>query len=329
MALMPAPTRPPAGGQPARRGLALDRLLTLGDHTDEHGRLLLEDSASRGAQKRAKRAGVPMKSQRCTYPDSPSRLGGEMNVSAYDALRRDLAEVLNGFAWLTEHYLQVNPAGRSTVQGLLDVSNLGTTLPLVLFHRASDPVPAHGSLPSPIASIFKASRGIFSAAVDLLNRADGGGAEARITVGEVIAYAEANGHFRRRETGRVCAAPTRLIERVVDAILTGQGADPSKSMLGDVADFPTLWAFYVRHNSFSQASSTYQFVLANLTEGGDVAPEELLRATVQVEGRLWSFGDFTQAFVEHANLVQAELNQVLGRADPGPRMTTDALARIL
>ncbi len=329
MALMPAPSRPPVGGQAARRGLALDRMLTLGDHTDEHGRLLLEDSASRGAQKRAKRAGVPMRSARCTYPDSPSRLGGEMNVSAYEALRRDLADVLNGFAWLAEHYRQVNPSGGSTVQGLLDVSNLGTTLPLVLFHRASNPVPAHGSLPSPVASVFKASRGIFSAAIDLLNRGDGAGAGATITVADVVGFAEANGHFRRKETGRVCAAPTRLIERVVDAVLTGQGGDPSRSVFGDLLDFPTLWAFYVRHSSFSQASSTYRFVLDNLTETGDVAPEELFRATVQVEGRTWSFGDFTQAFVDHANLIQAELNQVLGRADPGSPMSMDAVLRIL
>lgn len=328
MAAMPAPDRPPAGGPSARRGLPLDRLLTLGDHTDEHGRLLLEDSASRGAQKRVKRAGVPMRSERYEAPDSPSRQGGQANVSAFQALRHDLPEVLDGFAWLAEHYRQVNPAG-STVQGLLDVSNLGTTVPLLLFHRAHDAVPAHGSLPSPVASMFKASRGIFSAAIDLLNRGDGGGAETPITAADVVGFAEANGHFRRQATGRVCAAPTRLIERVIGAVLTGEGADPSRSVLATLADFSTLWAFYVRHNSFSQASSTYRFVLGNLTDSGDVAPEELFGARVQAQGRTWAFGDFTKAFVDHANLVQAELNQVLGRADAGPPMSMDAVLRIL
>ena len=317
----------PAGETAPPRGLALDRLLTLGDHTDEHGRLLLEDSASRGAQKRAKRSGVPMRSQRCSYPDSPSRQGGEMNVSAYDALRRDLAEVLNGFAWLAEHYGQVHPSGRNTVQGLLDVSNLGTNLPLVLFHRAVEPVPPHGRLPSPVASIFKASRGIFSAAVDLLNQSSDAG--RALTVADVVRFAEEHGHFRRRETGRVCAAPTRLIERVLDAILTGTGADADRSTLGGLVDFADLWAFYARQSSFSQASSTYRFVLDRLTSGGEVAPEDLFRATVQVKGRAWSFGDFTGAFVEHANLVQAELNAVLGRADPGPPLSMDAALRVL
>ncbi len=320
-------TMPPAGEKAAPRGLALDRLLTLGDHSDEHGRLLLEDSASRGAQKRAKRAGVPMRSERCQYPDSPSRQGGEMNVSAYEALRHDLTEVLDGFAWLAERYQQVHPSARSTLQGLLDVSNLGTTLPLVLFHRSEDPVPPHGALPSPVASIFKASRGIFSAAVDLLNRTSD--ASEALTAADVVGFAEANGHFRRRETGRVCAAPTRMIERAIDAILTGHGADPARSALDELLAFAELWAFYVRHNSFSQASSTYKFVLGNLTEGGDVGPEELLGASVQVDGRTWAFGDFTQAFVDHANLVQAELNHVLGRADPGPPLSMDAVLRLL
>ncbi|HSH23332.1 MAG TPA: hypothetical protein VK975_04635 [Acidimicrobiales bacterium] len=317
----------PAGSEARRRGLSLDRLLTLGDHTDEHGRLLLEDSASRGAQKRVKRAGVAMRSERCRYPDSPSRQGGEMNVSAYEALRRDLGEVLDGFGWLAERYLQLNPTGRTTVQGLLDVSNLGTTVPLVLFHRSEQALPAHGSLPSPVASIFKASRGIFSAAIDMLNQSSD--PAATVSVVDVVGFAEAHGHFRRAETGRVCAAPTRLIERVIDAILTGQGADPTRSVLGELVDFADLWAFYVRHNSFSQASSTYKFVLNNLTKAGDVPPERLFGATVQVEGRSWSFGDFTRAFVDHANAVQAELNSVLGRADPGPALAMEAVLRIL
>lgn len=316
-----------AGDKAPPRGLALERLLTLGDHTDEHGRLLLEDSASRGAQKRAKRSGVPMRSERCAYADSPSRLGGEMNVSAYEALRHDLSEVLNGFSWLAEGYGRANPSGRSTVQGLLDVSNLGTNLPLVLFQRARNPVPAHGALPSAVASIFKASRGIFSAAIDLLNRTSDAGAV--ITVAEVVGFAEGNGHFRRRETGRVCAAPTRLIERVLEAILTGAGADPSRSSLGALVDFEELWAFYVRQSSFSQASSTYRFVLDNLTAAGDVAPEDLFTASVQVQGRTWRFDAFTQAFVDHANVVQAELNAVLGRADPGPPLTMEAALRVL
>ena len=75
-----------------RPGLRLAQLLTLSDQTDETGRLLLEDSAPPPAIRRAERAGISMETVTCAYPDTPSRVGGRMNASAYDALRRDTAD---------------------------------------------------------------------------------------------------------------------------------------------------------------------------------------------------------------------------------------------
>ncbi|MGH9149060.1 MAG: hypothetical protein ACRD0F_01805, partial [Acidimicrobiales bacterium] len=216
-------------------------LLALSDQTDENGRLLLEDSAPRKARKRAEKAGVAMRTTRCTYADSPLRVGGLMNASAYDALRHDTAEMLNGFAWLAGGYLAIHPAHKGTTRGLFDVANMGVTLPLVLFHRAEGAIAHHGQLPSWVGSLFKASRGVFSATVDLGNRSGPG---AALTAAETVAFAEEAGHLRRPETARVCAAPTRLIERTIAVMLTGEGADPSRSHLGQWLDFALLWRFY-------------------------------------------------------------------------------------
>jgi len=296
---------------PRLPGLGLSDLLTIRDQTDTSGRLLLEDSAPRKARRRAQQAGVPMKTVECPYPDSASRQGGSMNLSAYEALRQDTAEILDGFAWLTESYLRVQPGRRATVQAFFDVSNLGITLPLVLFYRGQDPVPPHGQLPTYIASIFKASRGVFSAAVDLLNRA--GPPSRAITAAEVMAFAEEHGHFRRDETKRVCAAPTRLIERCIDVFITGEGGDETRSALGDAVPFRLLWEFYRRQDEFGRALSTYRFLLDKLSEAGMTDINQMFGAMVPDGNRMRSFGDVTDGLVARANAIQDELNRLLGR----------------
>jgi hypothetical protein len=317
------------GAPRARRGLRLAELLTLADQTDEHGRLLLEDSASRQAQKRVKRAGVAMTEARCDYGDSPSRQGGRMNVSAYEALRHDLAEVLHGFAWLAELQAGGRPQpGRGSLQSLIDVANLGTTLPLVLFHRAHDQVPPQGVLPSYLASIFKASRGLFSGAVAMLN--DDREPSARLSTEEVLAFVEEHGHLRRTETQRVCAAPTRLIGRTIEAILTGAGAEASRSGLPRHLDPDELWRFFSLHDSFSQALSNYRFVLGNLMrQHPGASPEDLFGVTVSVAGRTGTFGDLTAALAHHATGAQSAMNAVLGRSGEVPPLTLPALLRML
>jgi hypothetical protein len=301
----------------------------LSDQTDEHGRLLLEDSAPRQAQKRLQRSGIAMTEARCDYADSPSRLGGRMNVAAYEALRHDVAEVLDGFAWLAELRAGGAPGfGRASLQALIDVANLGSTLPLVLFHRTERQVPAHGALPAFVASIFKASRGLFSGAVAMLN--DGREPGVTVTTDEVLAFVEGQGHFRRTETERVCAAPTRLIARTIEAVLSGRGAESTRSRLGDHLDAGDLWQYFSLHDSFSQALSTYRFVLANLSRDRPGAGvEELLGAPVEVGGRRGTFGDFTDAMIHTATVTQNRMNEVLGRAGDAPPLTVPGLLQIL
>jgi len=291
--------------------MGLADLLTVRDQTDASGRLLLEDSAPRKARRRAQQAGVAMKTVACPYPDSPSRQGGTMNVSAYEALRQDTAEILNGFAWLRENYLRIHPSGRSTVQAFFDVSNLGITLPLVLLYRGRSPVRPHGELPTYVASIFKASRGVFSAAVDMLNNA--GPPLRTITAAEVMQFAEEHGHFRRDETQRVCAAPTRLIERCIDVFVTGEGGDAARSELGAQVPFGVLWKFYRLQDEFGQALSRYRFLLDRLSEAGMTDINQMFGAMVPVDGGMRSFGDVTDGLVGRANVIQEELNLLLGR----------------
>ena len=307
----------------------MSELLTLSDQTDEHGRLLLEDSAPRQAQKRARRSGVPMVDAACDYADSPSRVGGRMNVSAYEALRHDVAEVLNGFAWLAELQARAAPnVGRGNLQALIDVANLGSTLPLVLFHRTVSPVPAHGALPGFIASVFKASRGLFSGAIAMLNHH--GGANVAVTTDDVLTFAERQGQLRRTETGRVCAAPSRLIARTIEAVLTGSGADAGRSRLVDHVDGGQLWAYFSLHDSFSQALSTYRFVLEKLSRDHPGArPEDLFGAPVEVVGRRGTFGDLTEALVHTGTTTQAGMNEVLGRGTDAPALTVPGLLQIL
>lgn len=263
----------------------------------------------------------------CDYADSPSRLGGRMNVSAYDALRHDVAEILDGFSWLADLRAQaVASPGRASLQGLIDVANLGSTLPLVLFHRTDRQIPAHGALPTFIASIFKASRGLFSGAVAMLN--DGWGA-APVTTDEVLAYAEGHGQFRRSETERVCAAPTRLIARTVEAILSGRGTEANRSRLGEHLDPSDLWAYFSLHDSLSQAMSVYRNVLDDVSRDHPGAgPEQLFGVMVDVAGRKGTFGDFTDAMVHTATVTQSRMNEVLGRAD-APPLTVAGLLQIL
>jgi hypothetical protein len=312
---------------PLRPGLRLHDILTLKDETDAGGRLLLEDSAPKKAIKRVDRAGVPMKAARSTYTDTPSRVDGLFNASAYDAFRHDLGDVLDGFAWLTRNYLERNPSHKSTVQGLLDVSNLGLTLPLVLFRRGVDPVPLHGSLPTYVGSLFKASRGVFSAAVDMLNKRG----PVPTTGAEVVRFADEEGHLRRPATGRVCAAPTRLIERTIDVILTGEGGDAEVTTLGELVDFDRLWAFYRLQEAFTRALNHYRFVLDSLVEGGVSLydPERLFASTIEDSGRKGSFGDYTMAFLQYVNEAQQRMNQLLDRSGEVPPLLFEDILRIL
>lgn len=318
---------PPTGSGPRLPAMGLADLLTIRDQTDTSGRLLLEDSAPRKARRRAQQAGVAMKTVECPYPDSPSRQGGSMNVSAYETLRQDTAEILNGFAWLTESYLRVHPDRRATVQAFFDVSNLGITLPLVLFYRGQDPVPPHRQLPTYIASIFKASRGVFSAAVDLANKA--GPPSRTITAAEVMAFAEEHGHFRRDETKRVCAAPTRLIERCIDVFITGEGGDETLSDLGAYVPFRVLWEFYRRQDEFGRALSTYRFLLDKLSEAGMTDINQMFGAMVPDGPRMRSFGDVTDDLVARANAIQDELNHLLGRRPGAAPLSLQRLIAML
>ena len=312
-------------GAPAR-GLRIADILTVRDETDTTGRLLLEDSAPKKARKTVERGGVAMKSVRCPYHDTPSRIGGLINISAYEALRHDTGPLLDGFAWLARCYHARQPANRSTVQGLLDVSNLGLSLPLVLLRRADDPVPPHGAMPTFVASLFKASRGVFSAAVDMLNQQG----NVPTTAAEVVQFADEHHHLKRQATGRACAAPTRLIERTLAVVLTGEGADAQRSQLKDLVAFEHLWRFYTLNETFNAAVNKYRWFLEQIAkEAGTVDPEVLFATQLQEGGRRFTFGEFTTGFLDHLNSVQADLNRVLGRSDDVAPLTYDDALRLL
>ena len=303
-------------------------MLTLKDQTDATGRLILEDSAPKRAIKNAKRSGIPMKTASVPYADTPSRVGGLMNVSAYDALRHDLAEVLNGFAWLTTSYLALFADRQGTVQTLFDVGYAGVTIPLLLFHRRPDPIEQYGALPSYVASLCKASRGVVSAAVDLLNRSES--PLRKVTAAEVVAFADERSHLRRPNTERACAAPTRLIERTISVMLTGEGGDAAKSGLAELVDFPTLWAFCQVQDEFSRALHQYKVLLEELTaSGAGDDPRQLFSAKVEVNGRAQSFGALSESLLEYAQAVQARLNRILGRDDSAARISFEEILRML
>ncbi|MGH3849722.1 MAG: hypothetical protein ACRDRT_08465 [Pseudonocardiaceae bacterium] len=308
--MMASPT--PPGTVPAEIGLALSDLIIKGQ-TDVNGRLLLEDAAPKTARRKAFKAGIPMKPVHCSYQDTPSRLGGMMNQPAYEALRHDTAAVLDGFAWLATHYWQRIPIGPNSVRGLFDVSYLGLTLPLLLFHRTTDRVGPYGRMPSHVASLFKASRGVFSVAVDMLNRL---GPTATIAAVDIVKFADAQGHLKRPETDRACAAPTRLIERTLAVILTGEGADPNASDLGTLTDFETLWTFYRLQDSFSEVLSAYRHHFG----------QQLAEAVEPTNGQ---FAAATKALVDRANTTQAEVNRVLGRTGNGPPIGFEEILALL
>lgn len=316
----------PADGRPRTPGLALAQLLTVGDQTDASGRLLLEDSAPEKARRRASQAGVAMETIECPYRDTPSRLGGAMNVSAYEALRQDTAEILDGFAWLTTNYLRLHPTRRATVQALFDTSQLAISLPLVLFHRSQDPVPPHRRLPTYVASVFKAGRGVFSAAVDMRNRA---GPFQKTSAAEIVRFADDHDHFRRAETGRVCAGPTRLVERTLAVLVTGEGGDAARSGLEDLVDFTTLGEFCRLQEELGQALSAYRPLLDHATARvGITDPNSLFRAMVPDRGRLRPLGEVTEELVARANAIQGALNQLLGRR-AGPSVNFERLVAML
>ncbi|MDQ1422356.1 MAG: hypothetical protein QOJ52_4318 [Acidimicrobiaceae bacterium] len=321
-------------GQTAQGALRLAELLTVGDQTDETGRLLLEDSATSRARRRAENRGIPMAPSRCPYQDTPSRLGGRMNVSAYEALRADTTGILDGFAWLTGEVVARNPGAADTIQLLYDTSYLGLTVPLLLWHRADNPVPPYDSLPTTIASIFKASRGLFSVAVALLNDSltdnitERGAASRRIHAAQVVNFAERQGHLVRQDPPRVCAAPTKLIERTISVILTGRGASASASSLAQMIPFPTLWQFYRVQDELSQALSTYSFVRAQMSQIHEgAAPQELVHQMVpRTRG---TFGQLTEAMLAHATSAQQQLNRLLGRSGDAPALGLPQLLDLL
>jgi hypothetical protein len=224
-----------------------------------------------------------MQTVTCSYHDTPSRVGGRMNASAFEALRHDTADILNGFAWLGQHGEEGAP------RRLFVTSYLGVTLALALFHRAQDPVASYGQLPSYVASIFKASRGIFSFSVDLLNR---------------------------------------LIERTLAAILTGEGADAGRSHIGELVDFAVLWELYELQDRFGQALSSYRAVLEGVTAtGGPAADPSRLFSVVLPDGT--SVGQRTEALLALAADVQRGMNRILGRAENAKPLGFDDVLRLL
>lgn len=304
------------------------QLLTLTDQTDADGRLLLEDSAPPAAVRRVEKAGVPMETVSCAYTDTPSRVGGRMNLSAYEALRHDVTGILNGFAWLAEHHRTARPDARGTPERLFAVSYLGINLVHVLFYRASEPVPPHGALPPYVASIFKASRGIFSFAAHLENER---GASATMTADDVVRVAEQERQLVRPTTGRVCAAPTRLIERTIAAILTGGEAEASKSRLPELVDFDILWRFTQEQDRFGKALSTYRIVLEQLSTSGVADDPNRMFRYVLADGpaRGRSFGSYTESVLAEANEIQTELNRLLGRMTNAKPLGFEDILRLL
>jgi hypothetical protein len=234
--------------------------------------------------------------------------------------------MLDGFAWLASQILASDRAAAGRVQLLYDVSYLGISVPLLLFHRARDPVPPFGSLPTVVASIFKASRGLFSVAVALLNEQ---GPPSRPTAaGEVVRFADHHGHLARQSPRRVCAAPTRLIERTISVILSGDGAEASASRLPELVAFPLLWRFYRVQDDLAQALSTYGYVLARLShEEPSATPQQLFGR--MVPGAPGTFGQLTEAVLAHVNSAQGQLNQLLGRVGNPPTLGFSQLVELL
>ena len=317
----PPPSFTPGGRRP---GMRLAQMLTLTDQTDASGRLLLEDSAPKPAIRQAQKAGISMATEPAPYADTPSRLGGQMNAAAYEALRHDTAAILNGFAWLAGHL----PPQKGAAGRLYWTSYLGVNLVHVLFHRGDDPVEPHGALPPYIASIFKASRGLFSFSVALENDK---GPDASPTAAEVVAYAEEKRQLVRPDTGRVCAAPTRLIERTIDVILTGSGADATRSELGTLVDFDTLYEFTRLQDAFGQALSTFRVIVDNLTAAGVTNdPGRLVRTVIPggpAKGK--TFGQVTEETVKLANETQRGMNRLLGRSENAAKLSLPDILNML
>ena len=336
-AAKPPTSPPPAPDGPRRPGMRLTQILTITDQTDASGRLLLEDSAPKPAIRRAQKSGISMDTEPAPYADTPSRLGGQMNAAAYDALRHDTAAILNGFAWIAHHYVQATQAANLAAAGPTQIgaprrlywtSYMGVNLVHVLFHRGNHPVAPHGALPPFIASIFKASRGLFSFSVALENDK---GADATMTAAEVVAYAEATRQLVRPDTGRVCAAPTRLIERTIDVILTGHGADPSRSELGDLLEFSVLHEFTRLQDAFGEALSMFRVIVDNLTAAGVTNdPARLVRTVIPggpAKGK--TFGQVTEEVVKLANDTQAGMNRLLGRSENAAKLALPDILRML
>jgi len=327
----PAPVRraaTPAPGPAARPGLRLAQLLALTDQTDETGRLLMEDSAPRQAIRKAERGGISMKTVPAPYQDTPSRHGGQMNAAAYDALRRDTAEILSGFAWLAANHHRLAPSETGAPRRLYAVSYLGISLVHVLFHRAADPVPPHTQLPSYIASIFKASRGIFSFSVQIENDL---GPSRALTAAEVVQYAEDKKQLVRPDTGRVCAAPTRLIERSLEAILleTGEAAG-ARSRLPDLVDFGALWEFYRQQDAVGEALSRFRVVAERMSTAAGNDPARLFRSVIPGgPARGQTFGQFAEGTLRTVNEAQAAMNRALGRSENAKPVGLQELLRLL
>jgi hypothetical protein len=152
-----------------------------------------------------------------------------------------------------------------------------------------------------------------------------------MTAAEVMAYAEEHRQLVRPETGQVCAAPTRLIERTIEAILTGEGADAAKSGLGEVVDFPMLWEFYRLQDSVGEVLSTFRLVMNAVTDvasSGD--PNRLFSATVPsgpAKGQ--QFGKYTSDVLATITHAQAGMNRALGRAENARPVTLEDLLRML
>jgi hypothetical protein len=176
-----------------------------------------------------------------------------------------------------------------------------------------------------VASIFKASRGIFSFSVDLQNRV---GPAAAMTAADVLKDAEEHRHLVRPQTGRVCAAPSRLIERTLAAIVTGEGADAGRSRLGELVDFAVLWELYELQDAFGQGLSGYRVILEDLTRVAGPTPDPTRLFNTRLPDGT-SFGQRTESLLALADHVQRGMNRVLGRAENAKPLGLEDILRML
>lgn len=297
--------------------VSLFRDIVVSDETTANGRPLQERAAYDISTYSFR---VPEEIKTCPYPGS--RNGKDMNFSALQSLTNNYKEVIDGFGWINRLHFGDDIPQKVTLTDFWEMSQIGEALPSFAFNRAKNPYRKQYHLPDFIGDIFKSSRGLFAASDDMMR---GHLFETEVTPSLIYSHVEENHTLVGKD--EVCAAPQKMIEQVISALLYRERANPNDSRLNfiysdndKIEEYTDLYisARDITTDLAVAAIGTWRTIVT------DFSPRFTRDDKDRILSLLTEFHEKEDELLWEANPLQEDMNQILGRQYQGIKPITIA-----